>query len=82
MLDTDATDMPNLLYKVTQELHYAGLLEDELSSEFMRILLSQHKYVDGGFRSYGDIRRNFSRTFSRGSVGVRLSIYCITLCFN
>ena len=43
LLDLEAKDMNQTLYALVEELNLAGLLEDELKGEVLRILL--YKYV-------------------------------------
>ena len=43
LLDLEAKDMNQTLYALVEELNHAGLLEDELKGEVLRILL--YKYV-------------------------------------
>lgn len=39
LLDLEAKDMNQTLYALVEELNHAGLLEDELKGEVLRILL-------------------------------------------
>lgn len=52
-----------MLFGIVEEFNLEGLLEDDLKSEVLRILLFRHRYVDGenhGF-STNNLKRNLSR---------------------
>ena len=64
MLDHEARDMTNLLFTIVEEFNLVGLLDDDLKSEVLRILLFRHRYVDGEHHGHhsivGGMRRNLS----------------------
>jgi solute carrier family 4 anion exchanger 2 len=71
LLDLEARDMTNILYRIVEELNVKGLLADEMKGEVLRIMLYKHRYIGGGggggttiASGLNDIRRNLS---SRGS---------------
>lgn len=61
MLDVEARDMTNLLFSIVEEFNLEGLLDDDLKSEVLRMLLFRHRYVDGDQNTgLTGIRRNLS----------------------
>ena len=46
LLDHETRDMTNLLFTIVEEFNLLGLLDDDLKSEVLRILLFRHRYVD------------------------------------
>jgi len=64
LLDHEARDMTNLLFTIVEEFNLVGLLDDDLKSEVLRILLFRHRYVDGEHHGHhsivGGMRRNLS----------------------
>ena len=64
MLDHEARDMTNLLFTIVEEFNLVGLLDDDLKSEVLRILLFRHRYVDGEHHGHhsivGGMKRNLS----------------------
>ena len=65
LLDVEARDMTNLLFTIVEEFNLSGLLEDDLKSEVLRILLFRHRYVDGDpVRFSAGLRRNLSKLVS------------------
>ena len=56
--------MTNLLFTIVEEFNLVGLLDDDLKSEVLRILLFRHRYVDGEHHGHHSIvdgmRRNLS----------------------
>ena len=46
ILDLEANNMTEVVYRITEELSIDGAIEDDQKSEIMRILLFKHKYVD------------------------------------
>ena len=56
ILDLEAHNMTEVVYRITEELSIDGVIEDEQKSEIMRILLYKHKYVSdhhGHHRDHG-----------------------------
>ena len=47
LLDLEAKDMNQTLYALVEELNLAGLLEDELKGEVLRILLYKYVHIQG-----------------------------------
>ena len=56
--------MTNLLFTIVEEFNLVGLLDDDLKSEVLRILLFRHRYVDGEHHGHhsivGGMKRNLS----------------------
>ena len=45
ILDLEATNMTEVMYRIVEELNIDGAIEEEQKSEIMRVLLYKHKYV-------------------------------------
>ena len=45
ILDLEATNMTEVVYRIVEELNIDGAIEEEQKSEIMRVLLYKHKYV-------------------------------------
>lgn len=62
ILDMVAKDLPGVVYRVVEELHMEGIIEEEQKPDLLRVLLYRHKYVGdrAGF-SLGGIKKNLSQ---------------------
>ncbi len=62
ILDLEARDLPGVVYRVVEELHIDGVIEEEQKGEVLRVLLYRHKYVsDKTSFNLAGIKRNISQ---------------------
>jgi hypothetical protein len=63
ILDLEAQNLTEVVYRVVEEMSCDGVIEEEQKSELMRVLLYRHKYVSSGNKGIkiGGLRKNLSQ---------------------
>ena len=70
LLDFEARDFHNVVYRLVEEFGINDDLSSETKAEVLRTLLLPHRYVDGHTSNFtiGNFKRSLSRSSLRGSM--------------
>ncbi len=78
ILDFEARDLPEVVYRVVEEFSIDGIIEEEQKGEVLRVLLFRHKYVESHDRNLpklSGIRKNLSHKSLSVSKTISLLIF-------